>query len=123
MGKWLKENLTLYGKVVKNELPIVAAAQFVGIFSSIITFLIFGINIWVIFSFYLGEFLVILPFTWIKRNDPNYYPYYIFHLSHISLAIIFLAVPFIVALYLHAQCWAYSMGVGWTCINKILRGF
>lgn len=127
MGQWWKENTILITKVGIRQIPIVIAAQIVGLLALIVTYSKFKSSLdqnggYVILSFYLGALAVLIPWTWWKRNDPRYYPYYIFHLSKISTVIIIILIFFFfIPLYLYAQCKQYGVPIGLQCFNLILN--
>lgn len=124
MQKWLKENVKLYHKVSIFTLPYVIAAQIIGIICFIFTYSVLKNSLyengfWVIMSFYFGELIILLPYTFLKRNDPKHSVYYLFHLSEFSKLILILSLPLFFILFLYSQCSAFGLPINFACLRNI----
>lgn len=113
-------------KIWLRNLPMAVISTVVGLIVSFLVYSMFKNSLeqngfWIIISYYISAIAVAIPFTWSKRNNPKYYAYYLTHPSKISILIILFSIPFLVLLYLYAQCRQYGVPIGLNCINLILN--
>ena len=127
LTEWIKEELLREKNVGINRLKL----------NLLITpaYILFQVVLYYVYrdSLYEHGFLVIggpmilaliltLAFLIPKRNNPEYYIYYIFHPTNLVKIGVFFSIIFCIILFFYAQCNAYSLPVNLQCFSQILKG-
>lgn len=124
--KWIKENIILSIKVGFTNLKVSVLLIPLYFIVQVVAYLYFRNSLsqngfWVIMIPMLFVLVVAVIYLLLKRKNPNYQIYYIFHLSKFSRVIILIAAVGIIGLYLFAQCREFGLSIGISCLKNIIH--
>lgn len=124
IATWIKKEANLQLRLALTNLKINVFFLPLYIVTQLTTYFYFKDSLfknafWVIAIPMLVTLAILIPYSFIKRNNPNYTIYYFFHPTTFVKIAILISIPILIGLYLHAQCREFGESIGLTCIKQI----